>query len=157
TTGLPSGQGIASKNVYFLPLHAAAATGKPEICVIDTVKQDITAHTKSRKNEVPGNLVFYQGDVISQSVRGVAAYPQLEVRLKELDGRIAKNDKAPEALTARGELRLDKGDLKGAVEDLVAAMDNKPPDKIVDKTRLTLYEALTDYFARDFNTAEKKY
>ncbi|MGH9678271.1 MAG: PQQ-binding-like beta-propeller repeat protein, partial [Candidatus Acidiferrum sp.] len=54
TTGMPSGQGVASDNIYYLPLAEAGELKEPEICAIDIVHGKIIAHTKSRKREVPG-------------------------------------------------------------------------------------------------------
>ncbi len=154
-TGMPSGQGIASNNIYYLPLVNAIATKEPEICVIDVVKGTALAHTRSRKKEIPGNLIFYEGTVLSQNVTQVAAYPQLNVELKRIDELLSKKSTDPEGLIRRGDLRLDKGDLKGAIEDLRTALGNKPPQDMVAKARLKLYESFTEYFQRDFNAAEQ--
>jgi len=154
-TGLPSGQGIASENIYYLPLKEAAQGKEPEICAIDMEKGMIFAHTKSRKKEVPGNLVFYEGDVLSQTATDIVAYPQLKVKLAQIDELIAKNPNDPLGLTERGELRLDKGDLEGAIEDLSASLRNAPPPAIKEKAKTKLYETLTEFFQRDFNGAEK--
>jgi hypothetical protein len=153
--GMPSGQGIASDNIYYLPLREAAVSKKPEIVAINLDRGSIHAHTKSRKDEVPGNLLFYEGDVLSQTVTDLAAFPQLKVKLAEIDERINKDPNDPVGLTERGELRLDKGDLQGAIDDLVRALKNKPPQDTVGKTRTKLYETLTEYFQNDFTSAEK--
>ncbi len=153
--GLPSGQGIASNNVYYLPLKEASATKKPEICAIDIDRGVVQAHTKSRKDIVPGNLLFYEGDVLSQTTTEIMAFPQLKVKLAQIDKLITKNPDDPLGLTERGELRLDKGDLQGAIDDLLRALKNKPPKETLVKTRLKLYETLTEFFQRDFDAAEK--
>ena len=70
------------------------------------------------RTRVPGNLLFYQGDVISQNETTITAYPQVEQKVAQIDATLAKNAKDPSALTERGELRLYKGDLAGAVADL---------------------------------------
>src|SRR5262249_30214781 len=66
-TGLPAGQGVASGNVYYLPLRESAQDKEPEVCAIDVDKGRILARAKSRPvrggKEVPGNLLFYEGDV----------------------------------------------------------------------------------------------
>ena len=69
--GSPSGQGAASDNVYYLPLKTGQDK-EPEVCAIDIDSGKIVAHTKSRKKEVPGNLVFYQGEVLSQTLTGIS-------------------------------------------------------------------------------------
>jgi outer membrane protein assembly factor BamB len=154
-TGIPSGQGIASENIYYLPIKEAASGKEPEICAIDMERGAVHAHTKSRKKEVPGNLLFYEGNVLSQTPTEVVAFPQLKVKLTQIDELIAKNDEDPVGLTERGELRLDKGDLQGAVDDLSKALKNKPDSATGKKAREKLYETLTEFFQRDFNAAEK--
>ncbi len=153
-TGTPSGQGIASDNVYYLPLKEAARSKEPEICAIDMERGQIAAHTRSRKKDVPGNLVFFEGDVISQTATDVVAYPQLKVKIAQMDERIAKNPNDPAGLVERGELRLDKGDLGGAIADLRAALRNKPEEEVRDKARAKLFDAMTEHLQRDFNAAE---
>src|SRR5262249_43306604 len=65
----------------------------------------------------------------------------------------APND--PSALYLRGMLRLDKGDLAGAVEDLHNALKNKPDQDLLPRVREKLHDALTEYIRRDFDKAEK--
>jgi hypothetical protein len=60
-----------------------------------------------------------------------------------------------EVLTERGELRLDRGDLQGAVEDLSAALKNSPPAELKAKARAKMFDTLTEFLQRDFNAAEK--
>src|SRR5207248_1613835 len=94
--GLPSGQGAASALkpgepsdlIYYLPLKKAALSGEPEVCAINVDKGLIHAHTKSRKKDVPGNLLFYEGEMVSQTMTEVVAYQQLEVKLAERDATI---------------------------------------------------------------------
>jgi outer membrane protein assembly factor BamB len=162
-TGEPSGQGAASAltgsgdAIYYLPIRKALNTGEPEICAINVDKGIIHAHTRSRKREVPGNLIFYEGSVLSQTHENVVAYPQLEVKLAEMNLKIKDNPNDPDALTERGDYLLDKGDLGGAIADFRRALkkDNKAVAGTVVKARTKLYEAFTEYFQRNFNKAEQ--
>jgi outer membrane protein assembly factor BamB len=154
-TGLPSGEGIASDSVYYLPLKSAVQSKEPEVCAIDLDKGNIIAHTKSRKKEVPGNLLFYEGDVVSQTPTNVTDYPQLRVRLAQIDQALQKDPRDPVGLTDRGELKLDKGDLLGAVQDLRTALAAKPPADVLPRTRGKLFETLTELFQRDFDASER--
>jgi outer membrane protein assembly factor BamB len=175
-TGTPSGQGIGSDNVYYLPLKdGGKGKHEPQIVGIDMDRGRIVSWSKSRpsdpdKNDadVPGNLTFAEGKVISITAysRGenedpnkcegeVAAYPQIKVKLAEMDDMIAKNPNDANALTERGELRLDKGDLPGAIDDLSTALKNNPNKDIRNKARAKLYDTLTVYIADHFNDAEK--
>jgi outer membrane protein assembly factor BamB/tetratricopeptide (TPR) repeat protein len=148
-TGMPSGQGAASGHFYYLPLR------KGEVCKIDMEKGVVAAHSPSPKNEIPGNLLFYAGEVISQNETVVTAYPQVEQKVAQINASLAKNASDPAALAERGELRLYKGDLAGAVADLRGALGNHPPAAILAKSKTKLYAALTELLKQDFNTAEQ--
>jgi outer membrane protein assembly factor BamB len=154
TTGLPSGQGVAAGNLYYLPLKEGHG-GDPEVCVIDVDTGKDVSHTVSRKKELPGNLLLYEGDVLSQTVQEVAAFPQLKVKMDQIDQLIARNPQDPVGLTERGELRLDNGNLAGAIDDLRTALKNDPPAETRAKARAQLYDALGDYLKDDFADAEK--
>jgi outer membrane protein assembly factor BamB len=165
-TGLPSGRGVGSENVYYLPLKEAVFSDKekgPGIFAIDIERGRIVAQTRSKKDlrsnavEVPGNLLFFDGEVISQTASELVAYPQLKVKLDLMNELLAKNPKDPKGLFERGELRLDKGntELVGAVEDLHAALANNPPDDLKPRARAKLFDAMTELLQRDFNNGEK--
>jgi outer membrane protein assembly factor BamB len=155
-TGLPSGMGVCAENVYYLPLREAAASKEPEIVALDIDRGAIHAHTKSRKKDVPGNLLFCEGSVLSQGLNEVLAYPQLKVKLAEIDARLAIDQDDAVGRLERGDLRLDQGDLQGAVDDLATALrSGKLPEPMQPKAKEKLYETLTEYLQRDFNTAEK--
>ncbi|HLW65198.1 MAG TPA: PQQ-binding-like beta-propeller repeat protein, partial [Gemmataceae bacterium] len=152
--GMPSGQGVAANNHYYLPLKNGVSSPEPEICAID-INTGKAIHTKSRRHEVPGNLLFYEGDIFSQGIYTVSAFPQLQSKLTEMNARLEKNPKDPVGLLDRGELRLDKGELVPAIADLRTALDCQPPAELRTKARQKLYEALTEIFQKDFNKAEE--
>ena len=64
---LPSGQGVASKGIYYLPLTKG-------ILPIDLAKGE-SKKLIAAKDGPPGNLVFYDGMLLSQTVTSVSAYP----------------------------------------------------------------------------------
>jgi outer membrane protein assembly factor BamB len=152
--GMPSGQGVAAGGKYYLPCKVGADSPDPQIVEINIDTGDMHA-TKSRKKEIPGNLIFFDGDVISQNAWNVSAYPQLQVKLAEMNTRLAKNPKDPAGLTDRGELHLDKGELLLAVTDLKTALDCQPSPEIRARARLKLYDALTEFLHRDFAKGEE--
>jgi outer membrane protein assembly factor BamB/tetratricopeptide (TPR) repeat protein len=160
-TGLPSGQGAAGAPnasgdiIYYLPVREAVNTREPEVCAINVTRGIVHAHTRSRKKEVPGNLLFYEGNVLSQTHTEVVAYPQLEVQLAKMDAELTTRPNDPVALTERGDYLLDKGDLKGAIADFRKALRNDPPEPTRAKARTKLYEAFTEHFQRDFAKAEE--
>jgi outer membrane protein assembly factor BamB len=81
-TGLPSGQGIAAGDVYYLPLQRGVQSKQPEIMVLDINKGQVIAHHKTRPRQPkgddfdgPGNLVFVEGKLISLTPWEIVAYP----------------------------------------------------------------------------------
>lgn len=152
--GMPSGQGVASNDKYYLPLKQGANSAEPEIVAINLNNGDMHA-TKSRKKEVPGNLLFYEGDVFSQSIFQVSAYPQLQWKLAEMNRLLEADPKNPRGLTERGELRLDKGELVNAIGDFKSALGHHPPADVRTKARTKLYDAITDLLQKDFAQAEE--
>lgn len=160
-TGLPAGQGAAGAPnaagdvVYYLPVREAVNTREPEICAINVDRGLVNAHTRSRKKEVPGNLIFYEGNVLSQTHTEVVAYPQLEIKLAQMDRLVKDNPNDAVALTDRGDYLLDKGDLGNAITDFRKALKQPElPEPTKAKARAKLYEAFTEYFQRDFVKAE---
>lgn len=147
-TGMPSGRGIANASTYFLPLKA----GEVWALEIDTGK--VLAKSRSPRNEVPGNLVFHGGDVISQGVSSLTVYPQLSVRERAISERLARNPQDPQGLLDRGELRLHQGSLRPAVQDLRTALQGDLPPDLVTKARTKLYEAMAELLEQDFAANE---
>jgi outer membrane protein assembly factor BamB/tetratricopeptide (TPR) repeat protein len=161
-TGGPSGQGIGSDNVYYLPLKEYGKDKEPHIVAIDLERGKIIGGSKSRPRDpgekqldVAGNLLFYEGDVVSLTPEEVVVYPQLKVKIAQMDELIAKNPNDPVGLTERGELRLDKNDLAGAIDDLTTALKNNPDKATRERARAKLYDTLTAYISDHFNDAEK--
>ncbi|HJT75662.1 MAG TPA: PQQ-binding-like beta-propeller repeat protein, partial [Gemmataceae bacterium] len=155
-TGMPSGQGIASDNLYYLPLKSLPPQNEPAVVAIDVEKGTTASQSKPRKKDVvPGNLLLYDGDVVSQTADEIAIFPQLQVKRAQIDVALAKNPQDPVGLTERGELRLAQGDRQGAVDDLRTALRHNPPPETLTKARYQLYEALTEYLDRQFDDAEK--
>jgi outer membrane protein assembly factor BamB len=153
TGDLPSGQGVACKNVYYLPLK------KGEITAIDLNRGVIKAHNRASKaGMAPGNLVFSEGVVVSQTPRDIVAYPQLVAQLEIANAAVAANPNNPEKIFSRGELRLFDGQVQDAVDDLHKVLSLKDvPAPLVRKTKDRLYEAMSDLFHLDFNGASAKY
>jgi outer membrane protein assembly factor BamB len=158
-TGLPSGQGVAADGLYYLPLKVATTIkdteATPGVAVIDVEKGVLKALTRSRKKEVPGNLLFYEGMVLSQTVGEVTAFPQLDLVLAEITKRLGDNPNDPIGLSVRADINTDRGDWQGAVDDLRAALKNKPDADTENKVRDKLFGALTEYLRHDFDKAEK--
>jgi outer membrane protein assembly factor BamB len=167
-TGTPSGQGVASENVYYLPLRAAAGSSPearlPQVCALDIGTGEILGAAVARPDpaagagkgdDAPGNLLFYEGDVISQTATRVAAYRQLRVKLQDIDAALQRDPRDPSGLFQRGEIKFEKGDWAGAAEDLRTALANDPPAEVRGRARQKLFETYTRLIQRDFNAGEK--
>ena len=154
-TGMPSGYGTLCEDRYYLPLKEATGKKQPGIAVLDLEKGVVTSYIPARKDEVPGNLVFAEDHVLSQSAFQLTAYPQSAARLKVIDAALAKNPNDPEGLYARAVLRMANHNVWDAVEDLRKALENKPSDDTRPLIRAKLYEALTEAFQSDFGMAKK--
>jgi outer membrane protein assembly factor BamB len=151
----PSGRGFYSGKYYYLPLSSA------EVIKIDLVTGEIRARARSRTGTIPGNLICYNGFVISQGVDSLEKYFQLEPLRKQVDKMLAANPDDPEALAWRGEIALDDGKIKEAVADLQKSFSSRPaadadPDYLSRlkgerlRTRGLLIDALTASLQADF-------
>jgi hypothetical protein len=161
-TGLPSGRGVAADNRYYLPLKSAAGSDAPEVVAIDIAKGRIFAHTRQpaigppESKGIPGNLLFFEGRLLSQTATNVVAYPQLAVKLKELEEKLKANPRDPAGLLERGQLFLDRGDLSKSVESLRAALANSSAAELREPIRYFLFEALSALLQKDFNAPERE-
>ena len=66
-TGRPTGLGIASGSDYYLPLGSFGKSKEPEVCIIDTIRGAVKGHLKTSKKDAFGNLLFYDGRLLSQT------------------------------------------------------------------------------------------
>ena len=152
TGDLPSGQGVASKNVYYLPLK------RGEIMALDIDKGHVKAHNRAKTaGAAPGNLIFYEGAVISQTPTQIVAYPQLEARLRLAGANLKSDPDNPAKLIEHGELLLADGQTQKAVDDLQGALAKKPAEPLLGRAKGRLYDALTDLLANDFVKTSGRY
>ncbi len=159
-TGLPSGFGAASDNTYYLPLQKSIANKEPEICAIDVDRGIIVGHTRARAVkdepiEAPGNLLFFDGKIVSQTLDKVVAYPQLKIKIASMTEALKANPNDPQGLFDRGELSLEEGNLEGAVQDFRQVLGANPAADLATNVRNKLYDALTEDFQHHFDLAEK--
>jgi outer membrane protein assembly factor BamB len=153
--GVPSGQGAASGNIYYLPLKAASETDGPGVAALDIESGKVLAFSQSRGGEVPGNLAFFNGQVVSQTATALTVYPQLKVRLKRVEDLLAAEPRNPRGLIERGTLRLDQGNMTGALADLRAALAVSPAGETKLEAHARLHDALRQAVQRDFAAGEK--
>jgi outer membrane protein assembly factor BamB len=153
TTGdLPSGQGVASKGIYYLPLK------RGEILAIDIASGKIKAHNRAASGgSAPGNLVFYEGMVLSQTPTEIMAYPQLVARLEMARTESANEPENLTKLTDFGDLLLKDGQVQSAVDTLTKVYDRKPAGPLGSRLRERLFQAITDLAQVDFDKVSKDY
>jgi outer membrane protein assembly factor BamB len=155
STGLPAGRGVCSGQQFFLPLKSG------EVWTINLAKGEVEAKSRAARQAegaapvLPGNLVFHEGDVLSQSGTVVAVYPQLAAKENAITNLLKNNPNDPRGLTERGDLRLNRGELAGAVADLRAALAQQTIAADTGRfARERLYEALGDLLTKDFSANE---
>lgn len=128
--GKPSGRGFFNGRFYFVPLATA------EVAAVDLVAGQITARSKSRSGSVPGNLVCYNGAVLSQGVNGLECFYQLEELRKEVIAKLKERPDDPQALSSQGELLLDEGKTAEAIAVLrksnAAVSDPRTRNLLID-------------------------
>lgn len=137
---MPSGRGFASGDDYYLPLTSA------EVARIDLNTAQIAQRQKSRRGTIPGNLVCYHGEVISQGVDYLETFFQIEPLQKRIAEALAKNPEDPWALAHRGEIALEQGHLVEAIDDVRRSYHAEP----APFTRDLLVEVLLAGLAEDF-------
>lgn len=151
-TGLPSGRGILSKGLYYLPLRTAEPRDKAggEIWTIDVQTGAVVTRNRVR-HEVPGNLIFLAGDLASQNVLRLSVFPQLANKEREITERLTANPRDPMGLAQRGELKIHRGELKEGVADLRAGLAGEWADETERRrAREKLFDALCDLVERKF-------
>jgi outer membrane protein assembly factor BamB len=160
--GNPAGHGIASKGgVYYLPLADSPDSKQPAIWSIDAKTGKVTAKATYRKKAEPnappvllGNLVFHEGQLVSQSALDISVFPQTGLKKEEMDRLLKANPNDPVGLVARGEINMDNGEVAAAIADFKAAARNNPPEDAKRRLRDKLYLAYTELLRKDFASSE---
>ncbi len=75
-TGLPAGLGTAGATAYYLPLRATTKDKEPALYRLDLDSGRVREQAIPARQEAPGNLLFYQDTVLSQTATTVCAYPR---------------------------------------------------------------------------------
>src|SRR5262245_7985899 len=155
-TGIPTGVGTPTEGLYFLPIKAAKdKSNEPGIVAIDPKTMQVKGTSRSRKKEIAGNLLFYEGDVYSVTPTALSSFPQLSVKIKDTEERLAKNSNDPVGLLDLAMLQHDDGRLVPAIDSYRKTLANNPPDDVRAKAREKLFEAITELLQNDFNAGEK--
>jgi outer membrane protein assembly factor BamB len=144
-TGRPSGLGVLAGQTYYLPLRDGA------VAALDLDRPRDSTRIDARGAAV-GNLLFHGGELWSQTATELVAFPPMAEHLPRVEARVRENGDDPATRLERGKMRLDRGDLAGAVADLHKALELKPGEA---EARRKLFDALTQLLQRDFKAGEK--
>jgi outer membrane protein assembly factor BamB len=126
--GSPSGRGILTGNRFFLPLDT------PEVLEIDLADGRIVGRSSARGNAVPGNLLAYRGEVISQGGDSLDVFHQSAALESRIETAIKTNPQDAWALLWRGQLDLDRGRIMSgiaAVREAHALQPTRVPAGVV--------------------------
>jgi len=115
-----SGRGIVTQERLFLPLDS------PEVIEIDLANGSIVGRSPARSGAVPGNLLAYRGEVISQGVDSLDVFHQV-APLEERIETAAKAQPADSwAILWRGQLQLDAGLIADGLRSIATARRTDP-------------------------------
>lgn len=135
----PTGRGYYSDHFYYLPVTSS------QLLKIDLDKGEIASRVKT---EVPlGNLVCYREDLVSQSGEGLTAFYLTEPLRKKTEELLAKNPSDAWALARKGEVLLQDGQQREAVNLLRQAHKLTPND---EGTRSMLVRVMLSLLKEDY-------
>lgn len=126
--GSPSGRGILTANRLYLPLDT------PEVLELDLADGRIASRSAARGNAVPGNLLAYRGEVISQGSDSLDVFHQSAALDSRIETALETDAHDAWALLWRGQLDLDQGRIvKGiaAVREAHALQPSRVPASVV--------------------------
>ena len=126
--GSPSGRGILTASRLFVPLDT------PEVLEIDLADGRIVGHSSARGTAVPGNLLAYRGEVISQAGDALDVFHQSAALESRIETALKTNPRDAWALLWRGQLDLDRGQVVSgiaAVREAHALQPTRVPAGVV--------------------------
>ena len=118
--GSTSGRGLLTANRFFLPLDT------PEVLEIDLADGRIVSRSSARAHAVPGNLLAYRGEVISQGADSLDVFHQTAALELRIETAIKTNAEDAWALLWRGQLDLDRGAIASGIAGVRAAHALQP-------------------------------
>lgn len=107
--GSPSGRGILTATRLFLPLDT------PEVLEVDLTDGRIVSRSSARGNAVPGNLLAYRGEVISQGGDSLDVFHQSAALESRIETALKADPQDAWALLWRGQLELDRGAIASGI------------------------------------------
>ncbi|MFM8435809.1 MAG: hypothetical protein ACKOBP_10805, partial [Planctomycetia bacterium] len=115
-----SGRGIVTRRRLFLPLDT------PEVIEVDLANGGIVGRSPARGGAVPGNLLAYRGEVISQGVDSLDVFHQVAPLESRIETAANAQPPDPWAIMWRGQLELDAGRIADGLRSIAAARGLDP-------------------------------
>ena len=140
--GSPSGRSILTGNRLLLPLDT------PEVLAIDLADGQIAGRSAARGNAVPGNLLAYRGEVISQGADSLDVFHQMAALESRIETAFKANPQDPWARLWKGQLDLDRGNVATGIASVRAAHALQPNRVTADVVAKALLFALRRDFAQ---------
>ncbi len=125
----PSGRGILTAGRLLLPIDTPAVV---EIAIADG---RIVGRSPSRGSSIPGNLVAYRGEVISQGVDSLDVFHQAAELETRIETARRDGDGRGWPFYWQAQLALERGDVRGGLDALGKANAGAvrlPPDALAD-------------------------
>ena len=138
-----SGRGILTASRLFVPLDT------PEVVEIDLADGGIVGRSPARGGVIPGNLLAYRGEVISQGLDSLDVFHQVAPLESRIETAAARQPGDPWTLLWRGQLELDRGRIADGLRSISAARKADPQRVPSD----LVADALLFGMRRDFGAA----
>jgi outer membrane protein assembly factor BamB len=137
---VPSGRGYLASGKYYLPLTSA------EVAVVDAATGRLLQRSRSRDGRVPGNLICYRDQVISQAADGIDAFERLETALSQTTANMRERPNDAGLLAEHGEILAFSGRFTEAISQLRRSLSLRADDR----TRALLCDAVLQALQADF-------
>jgi hypothetical protein len=125
-----SGRGILTRDRLYLPLDT------PEVVEIDLRGGDIAGRSPARGGIVPGNLLAYRGEIVSQGVDSLDVFHQAAPLEERIETALRRQPNDPWGLLWRGQLDLDRGKIVDGLRAIqrarVADPERIPVEMVAD-------------------------
>ena len=142
-----SGRGFLAGGYYYIPV------GKAGVAVVDVQSGRLERIAKSREGNIPGNLVCHNGRVFSQGLDGLKSYYELGTLARRVDSILTKTPDDARALALQGEMLIDRGERKQAVDSLRRSYEQIGGARTEWLLRETLLDGLHEEFAEYIQNA----
>lgn len=139
----PSGSGVVTPSRLFLPTDA------PEVVEIAIADGSILGRSPARSGVVPGNLVAYRGELISQGVDSLDVFHQAAPLEERVETALKQAPADPWATLWRGQIDLDRGAIESGLRRIREARAASP-DRVSAEV---LSDAIFFAMRRDFAAA----